>query len=82
MAMGNTGKDNMRVGKPENYCGSYPFKKQSTLDRKKGKIAAMTILIDVKEKIFFFGKIIHIGFLILNGKNIVLICHETKYNLL
>lgn len=37
MAMGNTGKDNGRVGKPENYCGSYPFKKESTADRKKGK---------------------------------------------
>lgn len=28
MTMGNTGKDNRRVGKPENYCGSYPFKKK------------------------------------------------------
>lgn len=56
MAMGNTGKDNMRVGKPENYCGSYPFKKESTSDRKKGEIAVMTILIDVKAEIFFFEK--------------------------
>jgi len=56
MAMGNTGKDNRRVGKPENYCGSYPFKKESTIDRKKGKIAAMTILIDVKEKNIFLLK--------------------------
>lgn len=59
--MGNTGKDNRRVGKPENYCGSYPFKKkkkkkESTLDRKKGKIGVMTILIDVKAETFFFGK--------------------------
>lgn len=81
MGMGNTGKDNRRVGKPENYCGSYPFKKESTSDRKKGKIAVMTILIDVKAKIFFVRKkihIIHIGFLILNKKNIVLICCKTK----
>lgn len=56
MAMGNTGKDNRRVGKPENYCGSYPFKKESTIDRKKGKIAAITILIDVKEKNIFLLK--------------------------
>lgn len=57
MAMGNTGKDNRRVGKPENYCGSYPFKKESTLDRKKGKIGIKTILIDAKIEVFFFWKI-------------------------
>lgn len=28
MTMGNTGKDNRRLGKPENYCGSCPFKKK------------------------------------------------------
>jgi len=70
MAMGNTGKDNMRVGKPENYCGCYPFKKESTSDRKKGEIAVMTILIDVKAEIFFFGKKIHMNFLILNKKTL------------
>lgn len=52
MVMGNTGKDNRRAGKPENYCGSYPFKKESTSDRKKGKIGIMTILIDAKIEIF------------------------------
>lgn len=31
--MGNTGKDNRRVGKPENYCGSYPFKKKKKKKR-------------------------------------------------
>lgn len=57
MAMGNTGKDNRRVGKPENYCGSYPFKKESTSDRKKGKIGIMTILIDAKIEIFSLERI-------------------------
>lgn len=57
MAMGNTGKDNRHVGKPENYCGSYPFKKESTSDKKKGKIRiTTTILIDVKAEIFFFAE--------------------------
>jgi len=61
MTIGNTGKDNRSVGKPENYCGSYHLKKkkESTLDRKKGKIGVMTILIDVKAEIFFFGKNTH-----------------------
>lgn len=57
MAMGNTGKDNRRTGKPENYCGSYPFKKESTSDRKKGKIGIMTILIDAKIEMFSLERI-------------------------
>lgn len=59
MAMGNTGKDSRRAGKPENYCGSYPFKKQSTAaDRKKGKTGIKTIhLIDAKIELFYlWGK--------------------------
>jgi len=36
MAMGNTGKDNRRVGKPENYCGSYPLKKRVNFKKEEG----------------------------------------------
>lgn len=57
--MGNTGKDNRLAEKPENYCGSCPFKKESTTDRKEGQIGIETILIDAKIKIFFFKKKIY-----------------------
>lgn len=50
MAMGNTGKDNRHAGKPENNCGSYPFKKESISDRKEGKTEIETVHIDVKIK--------------------------------
>lgn len=58
MAMGNTGKDNTHAGKSENYCGSYPFKKESTTaDGKKGKTGIKTIhLIDAKIEIFYLGE--------------------------
>lgn len=53
--MKNTGRDNRHTGKPENYCGSYPFKKESTtVYRKKGKMGIKTIhLIDAE--IFYLG---------------------------
>lgn len=42
--------DNRHTGKPKYYCGSYPFKKESTSDRKKGKIGTMTIHVYIKKK--------------------------------